>query len=98
MKARTKISHLIGAVGGRLVALELPNVSQVLPMLLVEPCPGGPRALLGFANLGGEAIPVLAVRTLFGLRELDPESSETAFQAVDQRLVVCLRGGRRVGL
>jgi chemotaxis signal transduction protein len=93
VKARTKSAHLLGAVGGRLVALELPHVKQVLAMMLVEPCPGGPKALLGFANLGGEPVPVLALRVLFGLREV-----EDAFHAVDQRLVVCVHRGRQIGL
>lgn len=85
-------SHLVGRVGERVVALELPLVRQVLPMLTVDPCPGGPAALLGFANLGGAPVAVLAVRALFGLPAPDP------LEAVDHRLVVCARGGHDVAL
>jgi chemotaxis signal transduction protein len=85
-------SHLIGRVGERLVALGLEPIAQVLPMLRVEPCPGGPAALLGFANIGGEPVAALAVRTLFGLPPADPAT------LADQRLVLCRRGSRTIGL
>jgi purine-binding chemotaxis protein CheW len=81
---------VLGTVGERLVAIELAHVRQVIPMIFIESCPGGPKALVGFANLAGEPVPVLTVRTLFGL----PDAAD----AVEQVIVVCSHRSRAVGL
>jgi chemotaxis signal transduction protein len=90
--ARVRSTHLIGRVGERLVALELPLVEQVLPMLRIDPCPGGPPALLGFATIAAEPVAVLGLRALFGLRPVEE------LAGVDQRVALCAWNGRRVGL
>ena len=87
---RVETPHVLGEVGGRRVALALDEVESVLPMLALEPVPGGPAALLGVANLGGEPVPVLTLRGLFGLAH-DPDD-------LDHRIVVCRLGERRLGL
>jgi chemotaxis signal transduction protein len=81
---------MLGAVDGRLVALELAALVEVLPMLAVVPVPGGPLGLVGFADLGGEPVPVLSLRALFGLPpgEADPT----------HRIALCRREGRLFGL
>lgn len=52
--------------------------------------PGGPAALVGFANLEGSPLPILRLRALFGLPE--PEDD------LDHHVVVCGRGATQVGL
>jgi chemotaxis signal transduction protein len=90
--ARGHTSHLVGRVGDRLVALALAGVEQVLPRMRVEPCPGGPAALVGFANIAGQPVAILAVRTLFGLAPPDPAT------LAEHRVVLCRRGERTLGL
>jgi len=81
---------LLGLVGGQRIALVLTSVKQVLPMIELSEMPGGPSGLAGFANLGTEPVPVLRLRTLFGLDE--------AAQDIDHRIVLCSVDSRRVGL
>jgi chemotaxis signal transduction protein len=90
MKAAAKRSHLIGSVGGRVVALELEHLAEVIPMLAIDPVPGGPAGLAGFIGLEGEPVPVFDLRTLFGL----PRGDAT----LEQRIAIATPSGRPVGL
>jgi chemotaxis signal transduction protein len=89
-RARARATHLLGSVAGRLVAIELAPVVEVIPMLAIDEVPGGPAGLLGFADLSGEPVPVLSLRTLFGL---PAEAQDPAHQ-----IAICRREGRTFGL
>jgi chemotaxis signal transduction protein len=89
-RARAAATHLLGTVAGRLVALELERVVEVLPMLAIDAVPGGPPGLLGFADLGGEPLPVLSLRVLFGAPAPAPHPA--------QRIAICRREGLDLGL
>jgi purine-binding chemotaxis protein CheW len=77
------------ALGGELYALPVDSVLEVADLRDVAPVPGAPRPVLGVCNLRGNLLPVIDVRRLLGTAEA---------RAVDQRLVVAVRGARRVGL
>jgi chemotaxis signal transduction protein len=83
-------SGLLVSVAGQRLLLDLRLVDRVLPMLAVEPAHGAPPALLGWADLGGRPVPILALRPLLGL----PHPADD----VDHRIVVCAHPEGAVGL
>lgn len=56
-------------------ALPLPNVERVIRAVEVTPLPGGPAIALGVINLAGQVVPVLDIRSRFGLarRKIVPD-------------------------
>jgi purine-binding chemotaxis protein CheW len=83
------VTWVVGSLASHRVALPLAFVEEVLPMLALEQA-GGPAALLGWAQLDGEPIPVVSLRALVGWPP--PEDD------LDHRIVIGSAGGRRVGL
>jgi len=81
---------LVVRVAGQRLALDLGVVVRVLPMLAVEPVHGAPEAVLGWADLGGQPVPILALRPLLGL--------EQPADDLDHRIVVCAHPEGLVGL
>ncbi|MCA9914424.1 MAG: chemotaxis protein CheW [Anaerolineae bacterium] len=66
-------------------ALPLESVVEVAAMVALVPVPGASDALLGLANRGGEALPILSLRALVGLapRSLDAQTMFVVVQAGD---------------
>jgi purine-binding chemotaxis protein CheW len=60
--------YLIFALAGLRCALPRRVVRELLPLPKLSTPPSLPEALAGFVNLGGTALPVLALRHLLGLR------------------------------
>ncbi|MFT8246003.1 chemotaxis protein CheW [Roseomonas sp. BN140053] len=60
---------LLFAVGGTVCALRRPAVRELLPLPRLSAPPGLPRPVAGFLNLGGEAVPVLALARLLNRTE-----------------------------
>lgn len=50
-------------------AIPFDGVAEVLPVARLERPQGSPRALAGFMNLGGAALPVVRLAVLFGAEE-----------------------------
>jgi purine-binding chemotaxis protein CheW len=64
--------YLIFALAGLRCALPRRVVRELLPLPRLSRPPSLPEALAGFVNLGGEPLPVLALRHLLGLRRDAP--------------------------
>lgn len=82
--------QLLVTVAGQRLVLDLELVVRALPMLAVEPVHGAPRAVLGWADLGGQPVPIVALRPLLGL--------EQPADDLDHRIVVCAHPDGVVGL
>lgn len=54
-------------------AVRSAEVTEIVPIAALQTPPAAPAILAGFLNLGGELIPVIRVRHLFGLPELPTE-------------------------
>jgi purine-binding chemotaxis protein CheW len=74
----------------RLYALPLARVKRVVRMVEVTPLPKAPGIVLGVINLQGNIIPVMSMRTRFGL--LEPEAS------LSDQIIVADTATRAVGL
>jgi purine-binding chemotaxis protein CheW len=64
--------YLIFALAGLRCALRREAVRELLPLPRLSRPPSMPATLAGFVNLGGEALPVLALRHLLGLTRTAP--------------------------
>lgn len=58
---------VVFGIEGRRYALGLGEVERVLPMVAVSPLPKAPTVALGVINLHGQVVPVLNIRSRFGL-------------------------------
>jgi purine-binding chemotaxis protein CheW len=74
----------------RLYALPLTKVQRVLRVVEVTPLPKAPDFVLGVINLQGNIIPVMSMRTRFGLSE--PETR------LNDQIIVADTATRTVGL
>jgi purine-binding chemotaxis protein CheW len=81
---------LLAALDETRLALPLDSVVEVLPAMAYTPLPTAPEVVLGVANVRGETLPLLDLRTRLGEtpRPHDP----------DDHVVVCLVADRRVGV
>jgi purine-binding chemotaxis protein CheW len=68
-------------------ALPVERVLEVAEFGDLTPVPGSPPEIVGVCNLRGQVIPVMALATMLGLTEQEPE-----------RIVVAELGDRRAGL
>lgn len=70
--AGAEAHYLIFALAGLRCALPREAVRELLPLPRLSRPPSMPATLAGFVNLGGEALPVLALRHLLGLTRTAP--------------------------
>lgn len=71
-----RLRLVVFAVGDVRCALPSLVVRELLPLPRLWRPPGMPRPLEGFMNLGGEAVPVVALDRLFGIRTAPTEEAE----------------------
>jgi purine-binding chemotaxis protein CheW len=57
----------IVSIGGELFTIDLQSVREVFVVESITPVPGMPSGLVGVTNLRGTVIPLLDLRTMFGL-------------------------------
>ncbi len=69
--------------GAYCYALPLDSVVEVAALVALAPVPGAGAAVLGLANRGGEALPILSLRALVGLpsRPFDAQTMFVVIQA-----------------
>lgn len=72
------------------LALPLDTVGEVLPAMAYTPLPSAPPVVLGVANLRGDPLPLLDLRTRLGDTARDPHP--------DHHVVVCRVADRLVGV
>lgn len=59
------------------MCMYLKNISKVLPLVALEPVPGGPAYLAGLMNKAGKTIPVIDLAIRSGLVRTEPYSLNT---------------------
>jgi purine-binding chemotaxis protein CheW len=70
-------SHVAGTfltfqVGSEEYGIEIFKVREIIGMLPITPVPGSPPEMVGIINLRGKVIPVVSVRTRFGMPAAEP--------------------------
>jgi purine-binding chemotaxis protein CheW len=88
--AEKSLDVVVFDLGGRLFGLPATEVRELLRATAVVPLPGAPPIIMGILNLRGAVVPVLDIRTRFGLpgKELEPAD----------HFIVTQAGGRLVAL
>ncbi|MBY0294588.1 MAG: chemotaxis protein CheW [Methylobacterium sp.] len=81
-------AYLVVDVAGTACAVPGAAVDEILPLPRLWRPPGGPAALAGFFNLGGEAVPVLDLAVLFGLARPADEGGSMPRRMVYRHLLV----------
>lgn len=62
---------LVFALAGLHCALKIGNIERVLPAVEISPVPQAPAIVLGLLNVQGRILPVLNIRRLFRLPEVE---------------------------
>lgn len=65
-------SYLTFALGDEIYGVEILRVREIIGMLPVTRLPGSADEVLGVVNLRGRVIPVVSLRTRFGLPRAEP--------------------------
>ncbi len=52
-------------------ALRIPDIKRILPAVDITPVPKAPEIVMGLINIRGRAVPVLTIRRLLGLCEIE---------------------------
>jgi purine-binding chemotaxis protein CheW len=60
-------TYLTFQVGPEEYGIEIFKVREIIGMLPITPVPGSPTEMIGVINLRGKVIPVISVRTRFGM-------------------------------
>lgn len=60
-------TYLTFQVGAQEYGVGILGVREIVGMLPITPVPGSPEAVLGVINLRGRVVPVLSLRTRFGM-------------------------------
>lgn len=77
-------------LGGEEYALEILRVQEIIGLIPISPIPRAPQAMRGVVNLRGQVIPVVDLRTRFGLEQRE-DTSETC-------IIVVQKSDRLVGI
>lgn len=78
-------------VSGMHLCVPLDYVSKVLPLMSLQPVPGGASYLRGLLNLHGASIPVIDLAERLGHKSVQAYTLDTP-------ILLCSSGERRVGL
>ena len=76
----TPLEIVLFDVGGITCALRRGSIRELLPLPRLWHPPGAPRPLAGFFNLGGLAVPVIALTMLFGLEAKEGNRETLAYR------------------
>jgi purine-binding chemotaxis protein CheW len=60
-------TYLTFQVGPEEYGIEIFKVREIIGMLPITPVPGSPAEMIGVINLRGKVIPVISIRTRFGM-------------------------------
>jgi purine-binding chemotaxis protein CheW len=82
--------YFVFILGRENIALDLPAVICLVPMVELTPLPGAPSMVSGIINVRGDIVPVIDVRKRFGFTERDPET--------EGQLVIARTSARTVAL
>jgi purine-binding chemotaxis protein CheW len=71
---------------------------EVAPAVTIMPLPKGPRIVEGLINLHGSLVPVVDIRSRFGLPTKAPELTDHLLVATARERIVALHVDRVIGL
>jgi len=77
-------------LGGEEYGVDIAQVQEIIRMVEVTKVPRAPRFMEGVINLRGQLIPIIDLRTRFGMSRIPPTKST--------RIVVTEIGNKRVGI
>jgi purine-binding chemotaxis protein CheW len=78
--------------------LDIGDVAESLEMVPIRPLPHVPDFILGMINLRGNLVPLLDLRTRFGLNRMDGEHDSRILVIKDQKQLVGIVADRIIGL
>jgi len=64
-------TYLTFQVGQEEYGIEIFKVREIIGMLPITPVPGSPPEMIGVINLRGKVIPVISIRTRFGMAPVE---------------------------
>lgn len=73
------------------VCIDIDNINKVLPLLMLEPVPGGPPYLAGIMNFAGKSIPVIDLALRLGM-------IRNKVYSLDMSIILCSRRAHQIGL
>jgi purine-binding chemotaxis protein CheW len=77
-------------LGGEEYGVDISQVQEIIRMVEITHVPRAPHFMEGVINLRGQLIPIIDLRTRFGMSRIDPTKST--------RIVVTEIGNKRVGI
>jgi purine-binding chemotaxis protein CheW len=77
-------------LGGEEYGVDIAQVQEIIRMVEITHVPRAPHFMEGVINLRGQLIPIIDLRTRFGMSRIDPTKST--------RIVVTEIGSKRVGI
>lgn len=77
-------------LGGEEYGVDIAQVQEIIRMVEITHVPRAPHFMEGVINLRGQLIPIIDLRTRFGMPRIDPTKST--------RIVVTEIGNKRVGI
>jgi purine-binding chemotaxis protein CheW len=87
---RTSTHLLLVSVGQRAAAFFVESVAEIVQMVAIEPLPEAPQWVQGIVNVRGTPVPVVDLRTRFGL-EFRP-------YGLDTPMIICRQSQRLVAM
>ena len=70
--SRVAGTYLTFQAGAEEYGIEIFKVREIIRMLPITPVPGSPPEMVGVINLRGKVIPVISIRTRFGMPASEP--------------------------
>lgn len=86
-----RLKFLCFHLGGRVFALDIMGIREILRLTPITPVPEAPPTVLGIVNVRGELITVLDMRRVFGVTGEDPVQR-------DMRIIIASANSIRFGV
>lgn len=81
---------LVFALSGLHCALQISDIERILHAVEINPVPKAPKIVMGLVNVQGRVIPVLNIRRLFHLPEIEI--------TLDDQIIICRTTSRPVAI
>jgi len=78
-------TYLTFQVGPEEYGIEIFKVREIIGMLPITPVPGSPPEMIGVINLRGKVIPVISIRTRFGMPPVEAHPHNVIIVVENQR-------------
>jgi purine-binding chemotaxis protein CheW len=78
-------TYLTFQVGPEEYGIEIFKVREIIGMLPITPVPGSPSEMMGVINLRGKVIPVISIRSRFGMAPVEAHPHNVIIVVENQR-------------